>query len=280
MKSFSFFVFLNLLIFFVYAQNQTIPATITCEQSFALNGTTCTPCQQAIFNTTQPPTAKCNVLSILLSHLFEGISFVPDASGTSSVASEPDLTKAKDAVDKTCAETDACSESIAKSAYTEVNKACDTELNQYFSVNGTGKEVTPPYITGTNAALTVFIYYSAIPFRENLCIKVGGEYCFIKSYEQANQTQLSNVTNPFGLVQCDDCSKQKYDNIKNFLSSHPLDTPNLQKIMANSTDELQSFEQKCPNLVKSNAQKLINQFYNYPGIILIGLVGFIYVTFI
>src|ERR1700753_2068999 len=99
MKSFSFFVFLNVLILFAYAQNQTIPST-TCEQNFGLNGTTsCTPCQQAIFNTTQPPVAKCNVLVTLLGHTL-------NATGPDSL---------RDDIDKTCAETaDACSESDVK----------------------------------------------------------------------------------------------------------------------------------------------------------------------
>jgi hypothetical protein len=54
--------------------------------------------------------------------------------------------------------------------------------------------------------------------------------------------------------------------------------------MANSDTNriIQEFESKCPdiaNSLKSDGQKLSNQFYNYPGIILIGLLGYIYVTF-
>ncbi|GBB94145.1 hypothetical protein RclHR1_00230023 [Rhizophagus clarus] len=262
MKSFSFFVFLNVLILFAHAQNQTT----TCEQFNLLNGTaTCTPCQQAIFKTNQLPISKCNVVGILFGHAL-------GATGPDSL---------RDDIDKTCAETaDACSESDAKSAYTEVDKACNTELNQYFSA-------TPPYNNeasiGSDAALTILVNYMAIPFRESLCFKVGGEYCLVKSYEQTNQsaiTQSTNATNLFQLDQCDDCTQQSYNNLKNFQLSHPLNTPNLKKIMTDiTTKQIQTFEQNCPNL-KSDAQKLATQFYNYSVVILIGLIGFIYVNFI
>ena len=58
MKYFSFFVFLNVLILFAYAQNPAGPTgpttpnpldVTTCEQSFALQNGSCTPCQQALF---------------------------------------------------------------------------------------------------------------------------------------------------------------------------------------------------------------------------------------
>ncbi|GBB94143.1 hypothetical protein RclHR1_00230021 [Rhizophagus clarus] len=267
MKSFSFFVFLNLLILFVYAQNQAIPSTTssTCEQYFTLNSTTsCTPCQQAIFKTQQLPTAKCNIIFILASNML----------------GPPTPNSLRDDIDKTCAAeaTNGCNESDAKSAYTEVDKACDAEINLYLSVQGTDKENTPPYSNevdiGSSASSIIFANYLAIPFIKSLCTKVGGEYCIVKSFEQTNSSD------PLDLTQCDDCTKQSYDNLKSFQSSHPLDTPNLQRIMADSTTkEIQAFEQKCPNLAKSDAQKLTSQFYNYPRIILIGLIGFIYVTF-
>ncbi|GBB94141.1 hypothetical protein RclHR1_00230019 [Rhizophagus clarus] len=278
MKSFSYLVFLNVLILFAYAQDQPIPAT-SCEQRFALQGTTCTPCQQALFKhnfidtsaaiAKQPPSDKCMVTSIFSYHLLEEISTTP---GTSAA----DVTKVKNALDKTCADTanNACSESDAKSAYTEVDKACDAELNQYLS----GKDTTD--LVGTRAVATITLYYLAIPLRDILCSKVGNEYCFVKFFEQANKTQTTTPNaNPFGpnSLQCDDCSKQAYNSIKSFQSSHPLDTPNLQKIMANTTTkEIQAFEQKCPNLAKSDAQRLTNQFYNYLGIILTCLVGFLF----
>ncbi|GBB94144.1 hypothetical protein RclHR1_00230022 [Rhizophagus clarus] len=268
MKSYCFFIFLNALILFAYAQNQTIPST--CEQYFALNGTqSCTSCQQAIYNTQQQPTAKCNVISILLSN-----SFISTTSGIDSL---------RDGINKTCTETAAnpCNESDAINAYTEVDKACDAELNIYFAVKGTVKETTPPYSNdaniGSNAAITIFFNYLGIPFRESLCTKVEGEFCLIK---QASQNQSPNITSPFDFTECDDCGKQNFDILKRFQSSHPLDTPNLQKVMADSTTNvLQAFEQKCPNLA-SDAQKLTSQFYNYPVTILISLIGFIYATFI
>jgi hypothetical protein len=120
------------------------------------------------------------------------------------------------------------------------------------------------------------------------------EYCLAKAIEQVNQTQsqseIQNLTDPFTSLQCDECYKQVYNNFKNYQSSHPLDTPNLQKILSDDPKEIKNyiekFENKCPNLittnttniVKSDGQILSNQFYNYPGIILIGLLGFIYVN--
>jgi hypothetical protein len=96
---------------------------------------------------------------------------------------------------------------------------------------------------------------------------------------KSSQSKSPEDINP--VIQCDDeCSKQTYNNFKNYQLSHPLDTPNLQKIFANST--IQVIEEKCPNIAnsfKSDGQKLSSQFYNYHGTILISFLGFIYVTF-
>jgi hypothetical protein len=94
-----------------------------------------------------------------------------------------------------------------------------------------------------------------------------------------NQSQSPDI-NPFN-AQCDECSKQFYDNLKDYKSFLPFDTPNLQKIFGESNKLIQTIENICPNLAnifKSDGQKLGDQFYN-SGIILIGLLGFIYTTF-
>ena len=114
MKSFSSFIFLNVLILFAYAQDQTLPAT-TCEQNFALQGTTCTPCQQAIYKNggsdassfvnKKPPSNKCLFIYLKVVLLLP-LLLVP----------YPWYSSVKDALDKTCADTtnNACSESDAK----------------------------------------------------------------------------------------------------------------------------------------------------------------------
>ncbi|CAB4487996.1 hypothetical protein RhiirA1_532277 [Rhizophagus irregularis] len=301
MKTFSSFIFLNALILFAYAQDQTLPAT-TCEQSFALQGTTCTPCQQAIFKNggsddassfinKKPPSNKCLFTSIFTYHLLESSSATPATPSTPGTPGTPKIDSAivKDALDKTCADTanNACSESDAKNAYTEIDKACDAELNQYLSSEGTpgtgkGPAPTSANMVGPKAESLMLSFYLAIPIRDISCLKVNGEYCSVKEFEQAKQAQSQSPnTNPFANLQCDECSKQSYGNIKGYLSSHPPDTPNLQKIVGDTQQSLQAFENQCPNIAssaKSDGQKLANQFYNYFGIILISLVGFIYTT--
>ncbi|CAB4487991.1 hypothetical protein RhiirA1_541710 [Rhizophagus irregularis] len=302
MKSFSFFVFLNVLILFAYAQNQTVPEAATCEQTFFLTGTTCTPCQQAIFkNNANPsflditvPSDKCLADKIFFYYLFLTPSTTPATPGTPDTPDErisQFTKKAIEDLDKTCAETanNACNESNAKNSYTEVSKACDAELNQYLSSNNrTGTDGS----VGSITISTMLGYYMAIPIRENLCLKVNGEYCKARMIKnnaillQANQTQ-SQQPNTFSFLSCDDeCTIQSYNNIKSFLSSHPPDIPNLQKIINSTSNPLKIFENSCPNItnsivnnsiasneseIKSDGQKLTNQFYNYSGIILIGL---------
>ncbi|CAB4376684.1 unnamed protein product [Rhizophagus irregularis] len=302
MKTFSFFIFLNVLIPFAYAQDQTLPAT-TCEQNFALQGTTCTPCQQAIFKNggsdassfvnKKPPSNKCLFTNIFAYHLFESSSATPATPSTPGTPGtlKIDSASVKDALDKTCADTanNACSESDAKNAYTEIDKACDAELNQYLSSKGTpgtgkGPAFTSANIVGLEAESLMLSFYLANPIREISCLKVNGEYCGVKNFDkQAKQAQSQPPnTNPFANLQCDECSKQSYNNIKSYLSSHPPDTPNLQKFVGETQQSLQVFENQCPNIAssaKSDGQKLTNQFYNYFGIILISLVGFIYTTF-
>ncbi|RGB41721.1 hypothetical protein C1646_751783 [Rhizophagus diaphanus] len=300
MKSFSFFVILNVLILFAYAQNQTVPEANTCEQNFLLIGKTCTPCQQAIFKNggipsftdKTVPSNKCLADTIFFYYLF----FDPSNPATFDTADTPDekiskfTKKAIEDLDKTCAETanNACNESDAKNSYTEVAKVCDAELNQYLSSNNGTKNDER---VGSRAISTMLGYYLAIPFRENLCLKVNGEYCKAKIYKnfaifsQTNQTQYQ--PNTFSYLSCDDeCIIQFYNNIKSFQSSHPPDIPNLQKIINSTSNPLKEFENSCPNItnsivnnsiasneseIKSDGQKLTNQFYNYSGIILIGL---------
>ncbi|RGB41724.1 hypothetical protein C1646_662828 [Rhizophagus diaphanus] len=294
MKTFSSFIFLNLLILFAYAQDQTLPAT-TCEQNFALQGKTCTPCQQAIFKNggidestsfinKKPPSNKCLFSSIFIYHLLESSSATPATPSTPGTPGTPKIDSAsvKDALDKTCADTanNACKESDAKNAYIEIDKACDAELNQYLSSKGspgTGKGPAPTSanIVGSRAESLMLNFYLAIPTREISCLKVNGEYCAIKGFEAQSQ---SPNTNPFANLQCDECSKQTYNNLKSYVSSHPPDTPNLQKIVGDTKQQLQVFENQCPNIAKSDGQKPTNQLYNYFGIILISLVGFIYTT--
>jgi hypothetical protein len=180
MKPFSFFIFLNVFTLFAYAQNPK-----TCEQKLSLRGKACTPCQQALSKvidtsfaeTKQSPSDKCQVLFIFLHYLLENTSITSDNPN-------PDVKKVTEALDKTCAETanNACNESTAKSVYTEIDKTCDAELNQYFSVKGTGKELTPPNDVGFLAESTIATYYSAIPLRENMCVKVGGGKLLSKKY--------------------------------------------------------------------------------------------------
>jgi hypothetical protein len=172
MKPFSFFIFLNVLTLFAYAQDQN-----TCEQKFNLQGKPCSPCQQALSKVTgtpftdpkQTPPDKCNVFFMFYHYLSEITSITPDNP-------IPEFSKVIEALDKTCAETanNACSESTAKSVYTNIDKICDAELNQYFSVKGTGKEHTPPNDVGFLADSTIATYYLAIPLRANMCVKVGG----------------------------------------------------------------------------------------------------------
>lgn len=177
MKPFSFIILLNVLTLFAYAQNQK-----TCEQ---IQRKACTPCQQVLFKVTsaafadpkKAPADKCQVFFIFFHYLLENTSVTPDNP-------IPEATKVKEALDKTCAETanNACSESTAKSVYTEIDKSCDAELKQYYPVKGTGKELTPPNNAGFLAEMTIATYYSAIPLRENMCVKVGGGKLLSKKY--------------------------------------------------------------------------------------------------
>ncbi|RGB41728.1 hypothetical protein C1646_751791 [Rhizophagus diaphanus] len=108
--------------------------TTTCEQNFALQGTKCTPCKQAIFKNGEsdankkPPSNK-----------------FPDTPKLDS----PSI---KVALDKTCADT--------------ANNACKT--------SGTGKVPDPTsanFVEFSAEALTL-TYYLVIPIRENMCLKI------------------------------------------------------------------------------------------------------------
>jgi hypothetical protein len=166
MKSFVFFIILNVLTLFAHAQGQT-----TCEQKFSLQGETCTPCQQALFKygATDFKTIpnKCWALAIFQSHVNENTTITSDTPPQEKIANT------KLALDKTCAETanNACNESTAKSIYTEIDKACDAELNQYYTANETNKIITPENV-GLLASSAISLYYAAIPLRENMCVKV------------------------------------------------------------------------------------------------------------
>ncbi|PKC05760.1 hypothetical protein RhiirA5_484673 [Rhizophagus irregularis] len=296
MKSFSFFVLLNVLILFAYAQDQTLPAAATCELTFALQqGSTCTPCQQALFKhnpldssfleTKKQPSDKCLFTSFLFYHISVND---PSSNGTINLDS-PDIPKLTLAFDQACADTanNACSESDSKNAYTEVANACDVEVNEYISVNGTGTGETNISSVGGRAISTMINYYIAIPTRDNFCLKINNQYCSVKSFEQSSQNTSTSNTNTINGLSCEDeCNKQSYKNLLSYQSSHPPDARNLQKVFIGKNNQLASYEARCPNMTsiiannfKSDGQKLTHQFYNFSGIILISLVGFIYTTF-
>jgi hypothetical protein len=174
MKSFSFFILLNVLNFFAYAYAQD--QEITCEQNFDLQGKTCTPCQQALFKhkvniifgqANQQLPDKCDIFGLYVKYSFENtVDIVTPAETTKKVV--------KENIENTCAEAAACNESDAKSAYTEIDKACDEELNQYYSVEGTAKEAPPLNNAGLLAEEGITKYYAAIPLRDIFCSKVEG----------------------------------------------------------------------------------------------------------
>jgi len=67
-----------------------------------------------------------------------------------------------------------------------------------------------------------------------------------------------------------------FKDYKDFQASHPL-TPTLQKLFKQQ-DELAAKCGVSASESKSNGQRIINDF-NYSGMILIGFIGFIYMTF-
>ncbi|RGB41720.1 hypothetical protein C1646_662824 [Rhizophagus diaphanus] len=293
MKSFSFFVLLNVLILFAYAQDQTSPAAATCEQNFAIQeGSTCTPCQQALFkhNTTdstfletkKPPSDKCLFTSFLVHYLT-----VNEPPSDDKKLNNLDSQKITAALNQACVDTAACSVSDTKNAYTEVAKACDVEVNKYISANGTGNGMTSTSSIGGRAILTMIEYYVAIPTRDNFCLKVNDQYCTVKSFETSNQNTTTSDKNTFNSLSCEDeCNKQFYKNLLSYQSSHPPDTRNLQKVFIGKNNPLQEYEERCPSMTsniannfKSDGQKLTHQFYNNYGVILISLIAFIYTTF-
>jgi hypothetical protein len=160
------------LTLFVYAQNQT-----TCEQKFSLQNESCTPCQQVLFKYKEAtdnikflekPTDKCLVSNFL--------AYYVTVSSLISDKTVDDITKVKGGIELACADTakNPCNESTAKSIYTEIDKACDVELNQYYSVKETGKVLSPSENVGLLAEKAITIYYMAIPSRENMCVEVEG----------------------------------------------------------------------------------------------------------
>jgi hypothetical protein len=103
MKSFVFFIILNVLTLFAHAQDQT-----TCEQMFSLQNKTCTPCQRALFTqkAMNPSFAEmspenCLVFDTFLNYISDNTTTTPD---TPDIPFQDDVTKVKEALDKTCAE--------------------------------------------------------------------------------------------------------------------------------------------------------------------------------
>jgi len=167
-------VLLN-LIFLTYAQ---VPE-ITCEQEFGLQGTTCSPCQQKVHEYSfasfasnviakQPPSDKCLiVLTFLYNLIGDGTTTTPAESPTL------DPVKVNQAIEKSCDDTaNQCSESHVQDVYTEVEKACETELE---GVDPKTPIINPsdPKSTGYKAALIIMMYYTAIPSRGFFCNKIG-----------------------------------------------------------------------------------------------------------
>ncbi|CAG8737388.1 13245_t:CDS:2, partial [Funneliformis caledonium] len=255
---------------------------VTCEQEFNLQGTTCTPCQQTLHKypsldiasliNKQPPSDKCLVFSIFQYHLMEG-----NAASTPDNIMDP--VNVNNALDKTCADTanNACSEDYVQSVYTEIDKTCDAELNKNF--NGT------PDPIGTKAFGALITFYTSIPLRTYFCTKSGDEYCFSKFLKAANTSQTKPQgqgpdIDPFVDIICDDCTRQSRNKFKEFQASHPLNTPNLQKALANETKSQDEFDAKCgKSSAKSNGHRIINDFSKSYGI-LMELVVFFYMNFL
>ncbi|CAI2185601.1 5122_t:CDS:2 [Funneliformis geosporum] len=215
--------------------------SFTCEQEFNLQGTTCTPCQQTlhkypfidIYSITnkQPPSDKCLIIPLFQYYLSEG-----NAASTPDTLLDP--VNVNNALDKTCADTanGACSEDHVVSTYTEVDKNCDAELNNYFTTGTTD-------IIGTKAFTTLIVFYTAIPVRSFYCGKIGNARDNLKEFRDKHpitpnlQKALANSTKAI----------DEYD-AKCGTSS------------AKST-------------IKSNGHRIINDFGNYSGI-LMGLIVF------
>jgi hypothetical protein len=270
-------------IFLAYAQDPKAP-TITCEQEFSLQGTTCSPCQQTLHEypfvdlastiNHQPPSDKCLIFSIFAYYMSE------ETPTTSPDTTAPDAAKINSALDKTCESTanGACSDDHARQVYTEIEKNCEAELS---------KDTLD--MTGTRALTTITTYYAAIPMRGIFCNKVGNEYCFTKFYTKFNQTKNESPFNSDILCN-DDCFKKFYNDLKGYRDTHPLDSVVVQKLLSNYTDYSKKYETKCNvgdvtssdekgKSKSSNGQRIMIDLSNYTGMIFIGLIGLMFLNF-
>nr|CAG8517301.1 6626_t:CDS:2 [Entrophospora candida] len=148
------------------------------------------------------------------------------------------------ALDTTCKSTEnGCATNHVTEAYTEVNNACNAQLNTYNNGNND--------MAGMLAERTMFEFYVAQPMRNYYCSKSGNEYCYIKNNEPYVEANYKTAITPYNLnrfaklFKNNECSINLHAEFKTYFSTPPT-TPNLLKIFNAVDSAIKNFTPPPP----------------------------------